>query len=362
MRIVLCNWKDLAHPAAGGAEVYVHEVARRWAAQGHRVTLIAAGVRGRPAREHVDGVRVVRVGGRLSVYREARRHFDRELRGHVDLLVDVVNTRPFGCPTWGAGAPVVALVFQVAREVWLYETPPPIGLVGRHWLEPRWLSGYRSVPVLTISASSRESLREYGLEKITVVPVGCDVVPRSGGVVKDKKPTVIFVGRLAANKRPDDALAAHARLRERIPSNLWLVGTGPLEAPLRRQASPDVTVFGRIERAWRQELMSRAHALVVTSVREGWGLVVDEAAAAGTPTVGYDVPGLRDSIAAAGGTLVAPDPAALADELTRVLPDLVREPPTAGWTGGARSWDEVAATVLDEALAAVCRSPIGAAR
>lgn len=362
MRIVLCNWKDLAHPAAGGAEVYVHQVARRWAAQGHRVTLIAAGVRGRPAREQVDGVRVVRVGGRLSVYKEARHHFERELRGRVDLLVDVVNTRPFGCPLWGTGAPVVALVFQVAREVWLYETPLPIGLLGRYLLEPRWLRGYRSVPVLTISASSRESLCEYGLEKVTVVPVGCDVEPRSGGVVKEVRPTVIFVGRLAANKRPDDALAAHARLSERLPCDLWLVGTGPREGPLRRQASPEVTVFGRVERAYRQELMSRAHALVVTSVREGWGLVVDEAAAEGTPTVGYDVPGLRDSVTAAGGTLVAPDPAALADELARVLPDLVREPPTAGWTGGARSWDEVANTVLNEALAAVCQSPEGVAR
>ena len=52
---------------------------------------------------------------------------------------------------------------------------------------------------------------------------------------------------------------------------------------------------------------------VFTSHREGWGLVVSEAAAMGTPSVGYDVPGVRDSIADA--SLLAPcgDHRALAD-------------------------------------------------
>ncbi len=42
--------------------------------------------------------------------------------------------------------------------------------------------------------------------------------------------------------------------------------------------------------------MSRAHIILVPAVREGLGLVVTEANALGTPAVGYDVPGLRDSI------------------------------------------------------------------
>jgi glycosyltransferase involved in cell wall biosynthesis len=35
---------------------------------------------------------------------------------------------------------------------------------------------------------------------------------------------------------------------------------------------------------------------LVPGVREGWGLVVSEANAMGTPAVAYDVPGLRDSV------------------------------------------------------------------
>ena len=42
--------------------------------------------------------------------------------------------------------------------------------------------------------------------------------------------------------------------------------------------------------------MSRAHVLLVPGVREGWGLVVTEANAMGTPAMAYDVPGLQDSV------------------------------------------------------------------
>ena len=67
--------------------------------------------------------------------------------------------------------------------------------------------------------------------------------------------------------------------------------------------------------------MPWARAQVATSVREGWGLNVSEAAACGTPSIGYDVPGLVDSIPASGGLLVEPTPAALAHGLTQVMDD-----------------------------------------
>jgi glycosyltransferase involved in cell wall biosynthesis len=46
----------------------------------------------------------------------------------------------------------------------------------------------------------------------------------------------------------------------------------------------------------KYELLSRAHVILIPAVREGWGLIVTEANAMGTPAIGYDVYGLRDSI------------------------------------------------------------------
>ncbi len=346
MRLLVFNWKDLAHPHAGGAEVYLHETARRWVAAGHPVTVFAAGVAGRPAAEVIDGVTVLRGGGRLGVYGTAREWYRSEGRGRFDVVVDTVNTRPFGCASWVGDAPVVALIHQVCREIWFHEMPLPVALAGRYLLEPRWLSAYRHRPVLTVSESSRASLAAAGLRRISVVPEGVDRRARPD-VPRESAPTVVFLGRLAASKRPEHALAAYRLLLARLPAaRLWFVGDGPLGARMRARSGAGVRVFGHVDRQTRDELLARAHVLVATSVREGWGLTVDEAAAMGTPTIGYDRPGLRDSIRAAGGVLVAPRPAALAEALAAHLPDLVASPAANGWAGGAVSWDVVADTVL----------------
>lgn len=348
MRILVCNWKDLRHPAAGGAEVYTHEVARRWVAAGHQVTIFAAAVRGHTAEESVDGVRVVRGGGRFGVYKAAREFYARDHRW--DLVIDEVNTRPFGCVDWVRDTPVVALIHQVCREIWFQEMPLPVALAGRFVLEAQWLRRYRDVPVLTVSQSSRTSLEAYGMARVAVVPEGIGRRSRPP-FQREGRPTLIFVGRLTPSKRPYDALTVFARLRRSIPElRLWYVGDGPLRERLHSSAPPGVSLFGRVTTAQRDELLARAHALVITSVREGWGLVVDEAAAMGTPAVGYDVPGLRDSVSAAGGVLTRPRPSSMAATLAERLPGWVTDPATKGWEGGAQDWDTVATRVLDTAI------------
>lgn len=350
MRILIFNWKDLRHPNAGGAEVYTQEVARRWVAAGHEVTLFCAAVDGAPGTEDVDGVRVVRRGGRFGVYRAARDFYRRSGRGRFDLVVDEVNTRPFGCVGWVRDTPVVALIHQVCREIWYHEMPLPVAVLGRYVLEPMWLRRYRDAPVLTVSPSSRDSLAHYGLRNLTVVPEGINH-RRRPDVARADRPTVVFLGRLAKNKGPLAALAAFDLLRRRMPeAQLWVIGDGPLRAAVAAQAPPGVTLFGRVPQAERDELLASAHVLVATSVREGWALVVDEAADMGTPTIGYDRPGLRDSVPAAGGLLVEPTPAALAEALERMLPQWMAAPATEGWAGGAVDWDTVADTVLTQAM------------
>ncbi len=173
MRILILNWKDLAHPAAGGAEVFTEHIARELVARGHSVTLFAAAVAGRPSREVVEGVQIVRSGGRLGVYRAARRFWSEEGRGAYDVVIDEINTRPFLTPRWIRHTPIVALIHQLAREIWHYETPFPVSVLGRYVLEPWWLRAYRDVPALTVSASSAESLvRYHRWRDVTVVPQG----------------------------------------------------------------------------------------------------------------------------------------------------------------------------------------------
>ena len=315
MRILILNWKDLAHPAAGGAEVFTERVARELVTRGHEMTLFASSVPGRTERDLVEGVEIVRRGGRLGVYRAARR-FWAGRRSSYDVVVDEINTRPFLAPRWIRNTPIVALIHQLAREIWFFETPFPLSVLGRYVLEPWWLHAYRNVPAMTVSTSSAESLvRHHGWRDVTVVPEGSDPQPVPS-VDKEREPTVVFLGRLVAMKRPEHAIEAFRALAARYPAaHLWVIGDGPLLRRLRSAAPPGVAFPGQLARADVLDRLARAHVLVSTSVREGWGLNVSEAAACGTPTIGYRVPGLVDSVPASGGQLVDPEPAALGEAL-----------------------------------------------
>lgn len=366
MRILVFNWRDLTNPSAGGAEVYVESVLTRWAAQGHHVTLFCAAHSDAPDREHkqaseFSGYDIHRAGNRFSVYREARRFYAREGVGNYDLVLDSTNTRPFFAHEFVADAPTATLCYQVAREIWSHETPWPAAMLGRYVLEPRWLRRLAGQQVLTISQSSKESLEAYGVPVAAVLPVGLEI-PRelldesrelltSGQIPRPDEPVAVFCARLVSSKRPEDAIEAFVQARRRLGSGqLWVLGSGPLETKLRRRAPEGVSFFGRVSQAEKFARMAAADALVATSVREGWGLTVSEAAAVGTSAIAYDVAGLRDSVTAAEGQLTEPNPQALAKRLVEFLPRWHAAKPIPPRNGAAATWDEVANTILRDAV------------
>ena len=347
MRILIYNWRDLAHPNSGGAEVYTDRVATEWVKMGHEVTLFCASVDDKSDDEISEGgYRVIRRGGKHSVYRAAKRFWSKEGKGNFDVVIDEVNTRPFGTPKFVKGTPVVALIHQVAKEIWSYEYPWIVALFGRYVLEPMWLSWYKEVLVLTVSESSKESLIEYGLRNVCVVPEGSDISLKAGSAVaKDDPPVLLFVGRLAANKRPDHAIEAFKTVKSTLPHvKMWVIGSGPMEDNLKNAHEEGVEFLGKVSDDLKLDLISRAAVLLVTSVREGWGLVVSEAASLGTLSVGYDVPGLRDSIKAGGGVLVPESPLMMARVLCAVLEN--RSFMFEANDGGTAEWSDVAALFI----------------
>lgn len=124
-------------------------------------------------------------------------------------------------------------------------------------------------------------------------------------------------------KLPDHVMEAFTYIRKRMPdAKLWMVGDGKMRKKLEENKPYDVTFFGYVEGNKKHELMSRAHAILVPGVREGWGLVVTEANAMGTPAIGYNVHGLRDSIRdGETGLLCEPNPEAMAGKAFELLGD-----------------------------------------
>jgi glycosyltransferase involved in cell wall biosynthesis len=325
IKILVLNWRDPKNPDAGGAEQFTHQIEKRWVNWGHEVTQFSATFTGCLPEEVIDGVRIVRGGNRFTVYRKARAFYKKF--GKVDVVVDEINTIPFGIPSLaGRGEKRFALIHQLAREFWYYETPFPFNSIGYHFLEDHWLRRYTDMDVITVSTSTMEDLHGLGFKKLHLVHEGYDFEPIPTVGEKEKVPTIIFVGRFKKVKLPDHALEAFKIAKSKMPDlRLWMVGMGYLQPKLKKLGVTDVTFFGRVPLKEKSELVSKAHAIIVPAVREGWGLVVTEANAMGTPAIGYRVPGLRDSIKdGKTGLLCDPNPQAMADAIVSLLSQEVK--------------------------------------
>lgn len=264
--------------------------------RGYEVTLFSASSPGCLSEEVIDGINHVRSGGKYSVYNKAKDYYQ-DNRSQFDLVIDEINTRPFLTPKYVRDKPIIALIHQLAREFWFYETPFPLNYLGYYYLEKKWLSNYRDIPTVTVSESSRKDLEELGFEKIHIIPEGLEIEPMSEPPQKEEKPTLIFTGRLKKAKLPHHAIQAFSIIKKQIPdARMWVVGDGYMMDRLRKMNVPDVTFFGHVNDETKHKLMGSAHLALVPAVREGWGLVVTESNAMGTPAVAYNVPGLRDSV------------------------------------------------------------------
>ncbi|MGH9927342.1 MAG: glycosyltransferase family 4 protein, partial [Nitrososphaeraceae archaeon] len=123
---------------------------------------------------------------------------------------------------------------------------------------------------------------------------------------------------------PDHALKAFSIIKRDIKdAKMWIIGDGYFRKKLESFESNDVTFYGYVSNEKKYELLSRAHIILVPGVREGWGQIVTEANAMGTPAIGYDIPGLRDSIrhGETGITVMEKTPIAMAQQAISLLRD-----------------------------------------
>ena len=328
MRILILNWRDPKNPRAGGAETFTFEVARRLVEAGDEVEWFSAAFPGAATEEEVEGIRLVRQGRQWTVHWKAFGHYRNSHSKRFDVLIDEVNTMPFFSPLW-SDIPKRMLVFQLAREVWWYESPFPLNALG-YAAEPQYLKLYRKIPVLTISESTEKDLRHLGFSgPITVLPIGIEPL-REQDEQKSSVPTFLFVGRLVPSKQVPDILRAFSIFHQEIgDGQLWLIGDGKEShiRQLKRQAvdlglADKIEFCGRVSADEKAQRMSAAHMLLMSSVREGWGLATSEAAAFGTPSVVYDAPGLRDAVKnGQTGRVVPPSPTEMAKAMVELWND-----------------------------------------
>lgn len=336
MRILWFSWKDISHPQAGGAEVVAHELIQRLVKDGHAVTLLTAQYPHAIPKETRDGYTIIRVGNRFTVYWHAYRYYKTQLQQQFDLVIEEINTVPF-FTAWYVREKQFLFMHQLARQIWFYQMPFPVSVIG-YVLEPLYLWLLRACTVITISQSTKTDLVRLGFSEknIHIISEGIQMEPVHdlAAIHTYEMPTLLSLGTVRPMKRTLDIVKAFEIAKERIPTlRLIIAGdtSGTYGDTVKKyiehsQYAPDISMLGKVSPEQRRELMQRAHALAVTSVREGWGLVVTEANSQGTPAVVYDVHGLRDSVKDGTTGLVAKanTPHALADALVDLLHDTAR--------------------------------------
>lgn len=360
-RILFINWRDIRNPEAGGAEVHLHEISRRIAALGHSVTVLASRFPGAPDEEVIDGVRVMRCGGKFTFNFNVPRAI-RKLASEqpFDIVVDDINKIPFYTPLY-VKTPILALAHHLFGRTIFLEASPPIALYV--FLSESLIPLiYRNTKFVVVSNSTRDEMLKRGLRpgNISVVYNAVDHSRyRPSAEARSPEPIIGYVGRIKRYKRVDVLLKALKIVKESVPGvRLRVAGTGDHLEALKSLAgrlglADRVDFMGFVTEQQKIEMLRQVHVVSNPSSKEGWGVTVIEANACGTPVIASDVPGLRDAIVDGETGLLVPygDVKTLARRLIDVLRDEgLRESLAEGalkWAG-TFSWDASAEGILDE--------------
>lgn len=304
-KILILNWRCPLNPNSGGAEKVTFHHAKYWARHGIKVTWLSGNYINGKTKENICGVEFVRFGNQYTIYLLAPFLYWYFFKGNFDLVFDEIHGIPFLTPLWAWKSKKLAYIHEVAQEIWDEMFPFPLNQLGKLY-EKIYFQFYKSTRFLTGSNSTKVDLVRYGIadSNISVVPHGLFIKPITKKNIKENIFTVLYVARLVKMKGIEDALKIFAIVRKNIKkAQLWVVGGGEKsyiqklhKLAVHLNIENSVKFFGYVNENTKIKLYKKAHCLLHTSVREGFGLVVIEANSQGTPVISYNSPGLRDII------------------------------------------------------------------
>ncbi|RIX26085.1 glycosyltransferase family 4 protein [Amnibacterium setariae] len=155
-------------------------------------------------------------------------------------------------------------------------------------LADRWTDAY-----VGPSDSTLQLFRTFGAEDDEVFwsPLAVDNSAFQGGGPDSRPYDLLFSGRLTEVKNPLFAIRVAARAAERLGRRvrLLVVGSGDLEQAMRDEAARhprlDVEFRGFVQQAGLPAMYASAKLFLFPTLWDPWGLVANEAAASGTPTI-----------------------------------------------------------------------------
>ena len=339
MRVLVINYEF--PPLGGGAGNATACLTREWAASGHEVEIVTGGFRGLPAREIVGGCLVRRLSS------------PRRRQGQCSVVEMMVFSMLACLAAFRVKKPDVAVAFfsiPSGPAAWLLNkirgVPYVVSLRGgdvpgfdkhnmatMHALtNPVTTMIWRSAAAVVGNSGGLCQLARNFMPDLDVpeIPNGVDAArfsPREPAAAERQKPvTLLFVGRLNAQKGVGDLLNALALLPPGW--RLRVVGDGPDRVALERQSAQLGIAEHVIFHGWAQRdelpaIYNAADIFVFPSHDEGMSNAVLEALASGLPVVATRIAGNEQLVREGeNGALVPPaNPRAFANALAPFLTD-----------------------------------------
>jgi glycosyltransferase involved in cell wall biosynthesis len=307
----VCLIFDCLYPhTVGGAERWYRNLAEDVAGRGHEVTYLTLLQWDPDTGAGVPNVDVVAVAGRTRLYAHGRRSIGAQLRFGLAVFrhlllhggrYDVVQTPALHLSLLAVLAArslrrftLVVDWFEVwTREYWLEYLGGIAGRLG--WAAQRTSARTRH-KALCFSKRHARRLEQLGHSGEITLLEGLVPSGKEAAEPRPAEPMVVFAGRLIPEKQATAVVPAMAVARERVPElRATIFGDGPERAAVLRLIDESgldgaIRAPGFVESEEVEDAVRRSLCLLFPSRREGYGLVVVEAAAKGTPIVVVDAP------------------------------------------------------------------------
>jgi len=345
----VCIVSKMFPPGVGGAETYAYELANALGKLGHTVDVYTQSVSDHDEEvaihSNVTVTRLCSARKKLVVFETL--YFSLKSRPSIDFSqYDIVHgtlmpastialTPGFGM----SDIPIVATSHGTSIDEALSNDPAAFeDYLLKYFFHPinvimDGIAGRSADSIIAISRHAANRLAEFyrfDETRIEYVPHGVDTDTFSPDVathpaISEDKFTALYVGRLSPRKGLDMAVDALASVQSEV--ELVIAGTGRHKDSLYRRAEARgiedrINFLDYVPKSRLPSLYASADIFVLTSTYEGFGLVVLEAMACGTPVIGTAVGGITDIIrGTTDGYLIPRDPSVLADRIDRLADD-----------------------------------------